>query len=55
MNYLTKRLKEKSTKTALIGLVTVVLYHIPAIPDDIVNSLSILAIALFIGAGASEG
>ena len=55
MNYLKKRLKEKSTKTAIIGLATVVLYHIPTIPADIVNSLSLLAIALFVGAGASEG
>jgi len=55
MNYIKKRLQEKSTKTAIIGFTTVILYHIPAIPADVVNSFSLLAIALFIGAGASEG
>jgi hypothetical protein len=55
MNYLKERLQEKSTKTAIIGLATVVLNHIPAIPTDVVNSISLLAVALFVGAGVSEG
>jgi len=55
MNYLKERLKEKSTKTAIIGFATVILYHLPAIPADIVNAGSLLAIALFVGVGASEG
>jgi hypothetical protein len=55
MNYLKKRLKEKSTRVAFIGLATVLLYHVPNIPADVVNALSLLAIALFVGAGASKG
>lgn len=55
MNYLIARLKEKSTRTAIIGLVTVVLYHIPSVPADIVNAASLVAVALFVGSGASEG
>lgn len=55
MNYLIARLKEKSTKTAIIGLTTVILHHIPTIPADIINAASLVAIALFVGSGASEG
>jgi hypothetical protein len=55
MKYLKSRLKEKSTLTAIVGLGTVTLYHIPAIPSDIVNALSLVVIAIFSGSAASEG
>jgi hypothetical protein len=54
MNYLKDRLQEKSTLTAFLGLIAVLLRHVD-IPEDIVTAASSFLIILFTTSAVSKG
>jgi hypothetical protein len=54
-NWLILRCNEKSTRTAFVGLLSILLSHIPSIPYDVAKELSGFLTALLITSAATNG
>ena len=52
--WLMARLSEKSTKTALLGLLYVILSHINIIPKDVLDALSVFLTTLLISSAVTK-